>query len=66
MCGRRSRRVRSAAVDTDHPDQIPAVDADYSRGSDDDVSVTNDGVANDGEAGEGDNVLSVEKLFIFA
>jgi Ca2+-binding RTX toxin-like protein len=47
-------------------DQIPAVDADYSRGSDDDVSVTNDGVANDGEAGEGDNVLSVEKLFIFA
>jgi Ca2+-binding RTX toxin-like protein len=47
-------------------DQIPAVDADYSRGSDDDVSVTNDGVANDGEAGEGDNVVSVEKLFVFA
>ena len=42
--------------------RIPAVDDDYSRGIDDDVSVTNDGVANDGEAGEGDNVISVEKL----
>lgn len=47
-------------------DQIPAVDADYGRGFDDDVSVTNDGAANDGEPGEGDNVLSVEKLSVTA
>jgi hypothetical protein len=47
-------------------DQIPDVDADYNRGFDDDVSVTVDGVANDGEAGEGDNVIAVEKLRIVA
>jgi Ca2+-binding RTX toxin-like protein len=47
-------------------DQIPSVDSDYGRGFDDDISVTNDGVANDGEAGEGDNVISVEKLYITA
>jgi RTX calcium-binding nonapeptide repeat (4 copies) len=47
-------------------DQIPDVDADYNRGFDDDVSVTVDGQANDGEAGEGDNVIAVEKLRIVA
>jgi RTX calcium-binding nonapeptide repeat (4 copies) len=47
-------------------DQIPDVDADYNRGFDDDVSVTVDGAANDGEAGEGDNVIGVEKLRIVA
>jgi hypothetical protein len=47
-------------------DRMPAVDNDYSRGFDDDVSVTNDGVANDGEAGEGDNVISVEGLRVEA
>ena len=47
-------------------DQIPDVDADYNRGFDDDVSVTIDGQANDGEAGEGDNVIAVEKLRIVA
>ena len=47
-------------------DQIPDVDADYNRGFDDNVSVTNDGQPNDGEAGEGDNVTSVEKARIVA
>src|SRR5829696_1355495 len=47
-------------------DQIPDVDADYNRGFDDDVSVTVDGQANDGEPGEGDNVIGVEKLRIVA
>ncbi len=47
-------------------DRMPAVDNDYSRGFDEDVSVTNDGVANDGEAGEGDNVISVEGLRVEA
>jgi Ca2+-binding RTX toxin-like protein len=47
-------------------DRIPDVDADYNRGFDDDVSVTEDGAANDGEAGEGDNVIGVEKLRIVA
>jgi Ca2+-binding RTX toxin-like protein len=47
-------------------DQIPHVDADYNRGFDDDVSVTVDGVNNDGEAGEGDNVIAVEKFYIVA
>jgi len=37
-------------------------DADYNRGLDDDVAVTLDGIANDGEPGEGDNVTAVEKL----
>lgn len=47
-------------------DSIPDVDADYNRGYDDDVSVTLDGVANDGEAGENDNVIAVEQLLISA
>jgi Ca2+-binding RTX toxin-like protein len=47
-------------------DSIPDVDADYNRGFDDDVSVSVDGVANDGEAGEGDNVIAVEKLRVTA
>jgi RTX calcium-binding nonapeptide repeat (4 copies) len=47
-------------------DTIPDVDADYNRGFDDDVSVTVDGQANDGEAGEGDNVIGVEKLRVVA
>ena len=47
-------------------DSIPDVDADYNRGYDDDVSVTLDGVANDGEAGENDNVIGVEKLLVSA
>jgi Ca2+-binding RTX toxin-like protein len=47
-------------------DRIPDVDADYNRGFDDNVSVTMDGQANDGEAGEGDNVTSVEKLRVVA
>jgi len=47
-------------------DSIPDVDADYNRGFDDDVSVTVDGQPNDGEAGEGDNVIAVEKLRVVA
>ena len=47
-------------------DSIPDVDADYNRGFDDNVSVTVDSVANDGEAGEGDNVIAVEKLRVTA
>ena len=47
-------------------DSIPDVDADYNRGFDDNVSVSVDGVANDGEAGEGDNVIGVEKLRVTA
>lgn len=47
-------------------DSIPDVDADYNRGFDDNVSVTLDGQANDGEAAEGDNVVGVEKLRITA
>src|SRR5215210_1351904 len=47
-------------------DSIPAVDADYNRGFDDNVSVSVDGQANDGEAGEGDNVISVEKFTVTA
>ncbi len=47
-------------------DSIPDVDADYNRGYDDDVSVTLDGVANDGETGENDNVTGVEKLLVSA
>jgi Ca2+-binding RTX toxin-like protein len=47
-------------------DSIPDVDADYTRGFDDDVSVTMDGQPNDGEAGEGDNVTAVEKLRVQA
>ena len=47
-------------------DTIPDVDADYNRGFDDNVSVTVDGQANDGEASEGDNVIAVEKLRVVA
>jgi Ca2+-binding RTX toxin-like protein len=47
-------------------DEIPRVDADYDRGFDDNVSVSVDGQPNDGEAGEGDNVIAVEKLSIMA
>jgi hypothetical protein len=47
-------------------DTIPLIDADYGRGFDDDVTVTVDGVANDGEAGEGDNVIAIEKFSVSA
>ena len=47
-------------------DRIPDVDADYNRGFDDNVSVTVDGQPNDGEAGEGDNVIAVEKIRVTA
>jgi Ca2+-binding RTX toxin-like protein len=47
-------------------DQIPDSGTDYNRGMAKDVSVTIDGQPNDGEAGEGDNVLAVEKLRIRA
>ena len=39
---------------------------DYNRGIDDDVSITMDGVANDGEPGEGDNVIALEGIYIEA
>ena len=47
-------------------DKIPAVDADYNRGFDDDVSVSVDGQPNDGEAGEGDNVIGIENFTVTA
>ena len=47
-------------------DRIPDVDADYNRGFDDNVSVSVDGQPNDGEAGEGDNVIAVEKIRVTA
>jgi hypothetical protein len=47
-------------------DRIPDVDADYNRGFDDNVSVSVDGQPNDGEAGEGDNVIGVEKIRVTA
>jgi Ca2+-binding RTX toxin-like protein len=47
-------------------DEIPHVDADYNRGFDDNVAVLVDGQANDGEAGEGDNVVDVEKFTVTA
>lgn len=47
-------------------DSIPDVDADYNRGNDDNVTVTVNGAADDGEAGEGDNVIGVEKLRVVA
>src|SRR5829696_10116483 len=47
-------------------DQIPDVDADYNRGNDDNVTVTVNGAADDGEAGEGDDVIGVEKLRVVA
>ena len=47
-------------------DRIPDVDSDYNRGFDDNVSVLVDGQPNDGEAGEGDNVIAVEKIRVTA
>jgi len=47
-------------------DEIPHVDADYNRGFDDNVAVSVDGQPNDGEAGEGDNVIAVEKFTVTA
>ena len=47
-------------------DRIPDVDADYNRGFDDNVAVSVDGQPNDGEAGEGDNVIAVEKIRVTA
>ena len=47
-------------------DSIPDVDADYNRGFDDNVSVSVDGQPNDGEVGEGDNVIAVEKIRVTA
>jgi Ca2+-binding RTX toxin-like protein len=47
-------------------DRIPDVDADYNRGFDDNVSVTLDGQPNDGEGGEGDNVIGIEKMRVTA
>jgi Ca2+-binding RTX toxin-like protein len=47
-------------------DRIPDVDSDYNRGFDDNVSVSVDGQPNDGEAGEGDNVIDVEKFRVVA
>jgi hypothetical protein len=47
-------------------DTIPNLVNDYDRLFDDDVSVTLDGQANDGEPGEGDNVIAVEKVNIVA
>ena len=43
-------------------DEIPAAGGDYNRSVNDEVSVSQDGQANDGEPGEGDNVTNVEKL----
>ena len=47
-------------------DQIPDSETDYNRGMATDVSVTFDGQPNDGEPGEGDNVVAIEKLRIRA
>jgi hypothetical protein len=47
-------------------DQIPDIENDYAGGFVDDVSVTLDGQPNDGDPGEGDNVLGVEKLTVIA
>jgi hypothetical protein len=47
-------------------DAIPDAPSDYNRGTTDDVTVTVDGVADDGEPGEGDNVISVERLYVVA
>lgn len=66
--GKEEPEANSADVVDGGPgfDSIPDVDADYNRGFDDNVSLTNDGVANDGQAGEGDNVIAVEKLRVVA
>jgi hypothetical protein len=47
-------------------DQIPYAGGDYNRGVGDTVSVTVDGQANDGEPGEADNVIAVEKFRVTA
>jgi Ca2+-binding RTX toxin-like protein len=47
-------------------DTIPNLVNDYDRLFDDDVSITLDNQANDGEPGEGDNVIAVEKVNIVA
>jgi Ca2+-binding RTX toxin-like protein len=47
-------------------DTIPNLVNDYNRLFDDDVSITLDNQANDGEPGEGDNVIAVEKFNIVA
>jgi Ca2+-binding RTX toxin-like protein len=47
-------------------DRIADLVPDYGRGFDDDVSITLDNQANDGEPGEGDNVIAVEKFNIVA
>jgi hypothetical protein len=47
-------------------DEIPDIENDYAGGFVDDVSVTIDGRPNDGDPGEGDNVLGVEKLTVIA
>jgi Ca2+-binding RTX toxin-like protein len=47
-------------------DTIPNLVNDYDRLFDDDVSITLDNQANDGEPGEGDNVIAVEKFNIVA
>jgi hypothetical protein len=47
-------------------DTIPNLVNDYDRLFDDDVSITLDNQANDGEPGEGDNVIGVEKFNIVA
>ena len=47
-------------------DRIADLVPDYGRGFDDNVSITLDNQANDGEPGEGDNVIGVEKFNIVA
>lgn len=47
-------------------DQIPEIENDYAGGFLQDVSVSLDGKANDGDPGEGDNVTGVEKLTVIA
>ena len=47
-------------------DTIPNLVNDYDRLFDDDVSITLDNQANDGEPGEGDNVIAVEKVNMVA
>ena len=69
-CAARVGTTRSAPARGTRPtgrrraglDRIPDVDADYSRGAGHSVSVSVNGVADDGEAGEGDNVVGIEKL----
>ena len=66
--GKEEPEANSADVVDGGPgfDRIPDVDSDYNRGFDDNVSVSVDGQPNDGEAGEGDNVIAVEKFRVVA